>query len=149
MLEYWLYVSDALPRPRSVDDALVYLQSSNRNHAHGITGYLHREEGHYAQYLEGPPGVLRTLKHAIHKDGRHRNIRTLLVGTVRNRRFAGWDMAFSTTEMASFRLFQRTMNRPESLADAQPEDVLDFMKDTAARGRAIEPGRSSRASWAA
>ena len=147
MLGYWLYLSDALSRPRSIDDALIYLQACNRNPARGITGYLHREDAHYAQYIEGPVEELTTLRATISRDGRHRNVRSLMEGAVGARRFAGWDMAFSTAEMTSFRLFQRRRGRREDLATAPAADLLGFMEDTASRGApaAVEEGRSRAA----
>ena len=133
MLEYWMYLSESVTPPRSVDDALIYLQACNRNPAHEITGYLHREQRHYAQYIEGPPWALRQLHGKILNDGRHRGVQTLTFGTASDRRFAGWDMAFSTAEMVSFKLFQRRLGRTEELHHASPSDILAFMDDTALR----------------
>ena len=133
MLDYWLYMSEAVTPPRSVDDALIYLQACNRNPANGITGYLHRERRHYTQYIEGPPMALRRLHGQILNDGRHHDVRTLAHGTAGERRFAGWDMAFSTAEMVSFKLFQRRLNRAEELHRASGAEILEFMEDTARR----------------
>lgn len=143
MLGYWLYLSNALSQPRSIDDALIYLQSLNRNPHQGITGYLHREEGLYAQYVEGPQDGIEQLKHAICTDGRHRNIRVLAEGPLKERRFCDWDMAFSTSELSSFRVFQRQFSREEDLQRASAEDIMKFMADTARRGWAILPGQTA------
>ena len=133
MLEHWLYRSESVTPPRSVDDALIYLQACNRNPAHAITGYLHREQRHYAQYVEGPAVALRALHRQIVNDGRHHDVRTLAQGTASARRFAGWDMAFSTAEMVSFERFQRRHDRPEALHAASAADILAFMDDMARR----------------
>jgi hypothetical protein len=143
MLEYWLYRSRSVATPRSIDDAMIYLQACNRNPAHGITGYLHREDRCYAQYIEGPAASLRKLHRQILGDCRHRDIETLAAGKAGGRRFAGWDMAFSTEEMASFADFRKRPDRTEALRHASPSDVLDFMADTALRYEAsgLAPNR--------
>ena len=136
MLGYWLYLSESVTPPRSIDDALIYLQARNRNPAHRITGYLHREERHYAQYVEGPLEELDRLRGLILNDGRHRNVQTLASGMLESRRFGDWDMAFSTAETVSFRLFQRRWDRQENLTLAPADEILEFMEHTARRQKA-------------
>ena len=95
MFGYWIYISEAVSRLRSVEDGLIFLSAKSRNKKLGLTGYLHRVGWHYAQYLEGPVGNLEQIEARIRADWRHRDIRTLERGTRRARLFEGWDMAFA------------------------------------------------------
>ncbi|WP_299815109.1 BLUF domain-containing protein [uncultured Jannaschia sp.] len=95
MFGYWIYISEAVSRLRSVEDGLIYLSARARNRKLGLTGYLHRVGLHYAQYIEGPVGNLDKIEAMIRSDWRHRDIRTLERGTRRFRLFDGWDMAFA------------------------------------------------------
>ena len=95
MFGYWIYISEAVSRLRSVEDGLIYLSAKSMNRKLGLTGYLHRVGWHYAQYIEGPVGNLEQIEARIRADWRHRDIRTLERGTRPTRLFDGWDMAFA------------------------------------------------------
>ncbi len=136
MLHFWLYVSAANVPPRSVDDALIYLQARNRNAARGISGYLHREDGYYVQYVEGPPAELDQLKNLIRRDWRHENIRVLADGSIMARKFFAWDMAFTDAETSSFRAIQALSGGETDIGRASAEEILTFMERTALSGRA-------------
>ena len=127
MHSFWLYISRARIAPRCGDEALIYLQARSRNARDQITGYLHREDGHYIQYVEGPAAMLLALRRDIRNDWRHRQIRTLAEGRVESRRFEGWDMAVSDEEMVSFSRFQRENRATGPIAGASADLILAFM----------------------
>ena len=129
MLHYWLYISTAKVPPRSANDALIYLQARDRNSAHAISGYLHRENGYYVQYIEGPEAALKQLKRLICHDWRHEKVRVLLEGRSQSRRFAGWDMAFTNEEMSSFRTYQASIHGETDISRASAQDILVFCKE--------------------
>ncbi len=136
LLYFWLYISTAKVPPRSADDALIYLQARNRNAAHQISGYLHRENGYYVQYIEGPKIALDRLKRLIRRDWRHENVRALAEGRVQARRFSGWDMAFTNEETSSFRAYRTVFGGEPDISKASAKEILEFMDETALSGKA-------------
>ena len=135
-MKYWLYVSLSKSPALSVDDAIIYLQSRNRNLAQSITGYLHREHDCYTQFVEGPPHAIDALIDRIRRDPRHRILREIAEGEIATRRFRGWDMAFSNEGHASFRTFQNRHGGTENIRDASEAEILRFMECTARDGLA-------------
>ncbi|MDO9017261.1 MAG: BLUF domain-containing protein [Deltaproteobacteria bacterium] len=74
---------------------LDLLQQCRDNNARlGITGLLLHRNGNFLQVLEGPPDVIRSLYHRIRVDARHRGCFTLSEGTLSERMFPTWSMAF-------------------------------------------------------
>ena len=140
MLHTWLYRSRALVAPRSVADGLIYLQARQFNATLGVTGYLHREDGFYVQYIEGPRDGLVRLAGVIRGDGRHMEVETLARGTTSQHRFEGWDMAFTTADAMegtmSFAAWQIERGRFERLFEADAPCMLEFMSTAAAAGAA-------------
>ena len=132
----WLYVSKAKVAPRSADEARIYLQARSQNAAHRVSGYLHRENGHYVQYIEGPRAALDQLKRLIRLDWRHADVRVLCDTRIQARRFSGWDMAFTDEETSSFRSYQALFGRETDVSRASSEAFLDFMDATALGGTA-------------
>ncbi len=71
-------------------DELAF-RAQQRNAALDISGYLSHRTDRFTQYLEGPPGSMRSLYAAIEADTRHRiDIRVTLPVVVR--RFPDWSM---------------------------------------------------------
>ncbi|WP_165351879.1 BLUF domain-containing protein [Salipiger sp. IMCC34102] len=136
MLHFWLYLSKARVDPRSVDDARIYLEARDNNAAHAITGYLHREDGCYVQYVEGPKTALDRLRRGIVRDWRHDDLRVLSEGLIPVRRFSGWDMAFTIEETTSFRRYQARRGVELDIANASKAEILRFMTEMIATGQA-------------
>ncbi|MDT0682217.1 BLUF domain-containing protein [Roseicyclus sp. F158] len=136
MLYHWLYISTAKVLPRSPEDVMIYLHARNRNADLEITGYLHRENGYYTQYVEGPKNALDQLKLLINKDWRHENIRSLSEGHTPVRRFSGWDMAFTDEEISSFRAVQTRFGYEPDISKAPVQEILHFMDQAVLSGDA-------------
>ena len=138
MLCAWLYRSRATVPARSVADGLIYLRARETNAVLGVTGYLHREDGYYVQYVEGPHFALEWLEALIRRDDRHTELETLRRGIADARRFAGWDMAFTTTDgprgATSFAAWQGAGERAERIATASAGQVLEFMTSAVRTG---------------
>ncbi|MDT1047295.1 BLUF domain-containing protein, partial [Pseudomonas aeruginosa] len=49
----------------------------------------------FAQFIEGPAESVATLRAAIERDVRHRNVTTIEADTSGARFFAGWSLAYS------------------------------------------------------
>ncbi|WP_308918345.1 BLUF domain-containing protein [Jannaschia sp. LMIT008] len=90
-----VYVSRAICPVRSVPEAAIHLDSRRRNSAMGITGLLHREDDHFAQYIEGPERAIDALMQRIDNDWRHTDLRIRHRGPIGRRLFTGWAMAFT------------------------------------------------------
>lgn len=127
-LRYWIYRSRAKVPAFSADSALIYLQSRNRNSADELTGYLHREDDYFVQYVEGPHAAMARLQEAIGADPRHGDIQVIGEGEIPSRRFPGWDMAFTEVERALFRLHQIRHGRDPAIGTATEDDIIDFME---------------------
>ncbi len=136
MLDSWMYVSRATTPMGSLDDVLIYLAARARNREKGITGYLHREQDYYVQYIEGEHENLAELRSLITKDTRHTDLRVLSQGAQSRRLFDGWDMAFSTGAGTGFAEYRTHQGYRADLTSAAEAEILEFMKASIAGGRA-------------
>ena len=89
-----VYVSSAIELFSSHDLLALLEQSRAKNVRAGITGLLLYKDGNFMQLLEGPEAAVRELYAAIRRDARHHGIILLLEGTVEEREFPDWAMAF-------------------------------------------------------
>ncbi len=135
MLSYWLYISTVGIHPNSAEEALIFRIAKERNRDLGVTGYLHRENGYFVQYIEGSEDVLEKIKNMIRADWRHSNVRDLETGVTLTRRFDGWDMVFSNEETNAFRDWQSSRGSIPDISSAPAADILGFMLDTTGCGR--------------
>jgi Sensors of blue-light using FAD len=93
-LPYLIYVSYATIR-LSQNDLLELLKKARvRNEARGLTGMLLYRDGRYLQFLEGQRADIDELLGRLRDDRRHKAIRTLREGTVPERLFPDWSMAY-------------------------------------------------------
>lgn len=75
---------------KTVCDLLAKSMRNNLNE--GLTGFLHTDQDHFLQYIEGAPGPLMRKVAQIQKDRRHIRFKTLAIGTTDKRFFPGWEM---------------------------------------------------------
>ena len=93
-LFHTIYASSAVIR-LSQDDLVDLLKKARlRNQNHGLTGMLLYSEGTYLQYLEGQRDEVDSLLKRLREDPRHKAIRILREGTVPERLFPDWSMAY-------------------------------------------------------
>jgi Sensors of blue-light using FAD len=96
MLRTWLYVSTSTLGANSDDEiASICSVAGRRNPQLGLTGALIFSGGHFAQLLEGPSGAVEAMKASICSDDRHRDICTLPILTLDQRRYGRWALAYS------------------------------------------------------
>lgn len=96
MLASWMYVSRAT-FPTSDANAVIEpiaTLSLRRNAELEVTGALIFAVQHFAQYIEGPPAAVESLRTAIERDSRHRSLHTVLDDRPECRRFGGWRIAY-------------------------------------------------------
>jgi len=70
----------------------VESHARNHNQQHGITGTLCYGNGHFLQCIEGEKADVFKLKERIFADGRHKDVKVLLLQTIQHRSFADWRM---------------------------------------------------------
>ncbi|GHC82993.1 BLUF domain-containing protein [Novosphingobium pokkalii] len=96
-LHHWLYISRCVVEPAwtaAMMDTLV-AHAKGRNASIGLTGALLFTGTHFLQALEGPPTALALMRAAIGEDRRHTALVTLDEGSIPERRFAGWSLAYA------------------------------------------------------
>ena len=135
-MECLIYVSEALVSARSREATGIYLDARRRNRDLAVTGYLHREAGYYAQYLEGEAVTLDPLLQKLWDDWRHRNLDIRLRQSLGSRRFPAWDMAFSEAPYTSYADFAAARELAGSLSGASGPELLAFFESIATRGGA-------------
>ena len=93
-LYHMIYRSSAVERlPQRQLIELLRL-SRIKNEARGLTGMLLYRDGTYLQFLEGQRRDIGELLDRLRRDPRHRDIRILRQGTLPERLFPDWSMAF-------------------------------------------------------
>ena len=93
-LFYTIYASSAQIR-LSQGDLLELLKKARiSNEAHGLTGMLLYRNGTYLQYLEGQRADVDGLLRRLREDPRHKAMRILREGAVRERLFPDWSMGY-------------------------------------------------------
>ena len=100
-----------------------------------ITGFLHRENDIYYQWLEGPEAQVDALFGIIAVDGRHRLVKLLSRRAIPVRKFQGWTMGYANTNQGS--LFDWASEHEVPLHPPRPEDILAFMQHCARQSRVL------------
>ena len=124
---YLIYQSSALiPRNSSEHDAIL-IASYRCNKRDDITGFLHREQDNFVQYLEGPKDRIKDLMLRLERDWRHKDIDVLDEGTLTTRRLPDWQMGM--VEQGTFAISDLLEIRDTKLAikSADPFDLVVFM----------------------
>ncbi|WP_069299389.1 BLUF domain-containing protein [Neptunicoccus sediminis] len=138
---YLIYQSSALiPRNSGEHDAIL-IASYRCNKRDDITGFLHREQDYFVQYLEGPKDKIMDLMGRLEKDWRHENIDVLDEGKLNMRRLPDWQMGM--VEQGTFAISDLLEIEDTKLAikSADPFDLVVFMVANAGLLRQIfEPG---------
>lgn len=96
-LECFFYCS-ALALQQRADCVSAIIKTARAfNAAHGITGILLFDGGHFVQYVEGDGDTLDSLVERILDDKRHTDIQILLrepLGLGTGRHYPGWSMGY-------------------------------------------------------
>lgn len=109
-MEYLVYVSTA-KRPMTHDELLDLLQAARvKNAKHNVTGMLLYSEGTFIQALEGERENLYAVYNAIKLDPRHYNIILMVSGSVEERVFPNWSMAFASVNGDVLELIEGYLN---------------------------------------
>ncbi len=96
MIHSILYVSQSNLQPPKDEAEIKNIVdwAVRRNNELGLTGALFCTAGRFAQILEGPEISIRILMRSIEADERHRGVKVLSKGTLPERRFSEWSLAY-------------------------------------------------------
>ena len=122
-LHQLFYLSRSRATPHEVERILAVARPQNQ--LRQVTGALLFTGGHFAQLLEGPAQALADTMAAIDTDPRHDSVTRLIEGSIRQRRFADWSMAFVEAPGADDLLEQLLAER--TLAPERSERLLQLL----------------------
>lgn len=142
-MPFQLCYASSAQRGLSRADLLALLNEARQfNAAHGITGLLLFQDGHFLQVLEGDPEPVRALFKRIAKDERHKDVALIFEELVSQREYPDWSMGFQAldgSELMEFpqedgeeldlRSVARTMSRAKALLIYVRQQGLDPEKD--------------------
>lgn len=120
-----LYRSDARTAAGSNADQQILSAAQDRNTSLNVTGFLHRENDVFYQWLEGPADAVRQIFSSILKDPRHHHVKKLSEIPLSNRNFHAWPMAYSDESITS--LFDWAAKADISLQMVRPDQILSFL----------------------
>ena len=93
-LTFALYTSEACGQQSNDFYNEILRVSQHNNKRDDLTGFLHREEGFFIQYLEGPKTKLFDRLAKIGRDPRHKRFEIMDHGPLEKRMVPDWQMGF-------------------------------------------------------
>lgn len=127
-LAFALYRSETDMPPDS-DEAFALMVGARRfNAEHGVTGFLHHEDGFFFQWYEGSPEAAALIAARIEADQRHRDVTYLWRGTQDQRQFDRWSMGYSTRNDSSIMTWLADHAVSKSERRAYGNAVLSFLQ---------------------
>lgn len=121
-----LYTSVS-PKGLSEPELMALLQAARcKNQDIGVTGMLVYHDREIMQLLEGEENTVKNLYQSILTDNRHTSVELLYQGSVENRAFSGWSMAFKVLDentvdalIPGYEAFERKIS-PINMIKASP-----------------------------
>ncbi|OSM06268.1 BLUF domain-containing protein [Magnetofaba australis] len=125
-----LYALLYISKPRIQEgDLTAILETAQRfNATHDITGALLHNDNLFMQCLEGPKQTVVTLYDAIKRDSRHKDVRTIWIDEIPQRRFGRWSMGAIPLSSLSVGLSDRyALNTYSHLAQLSAVDAQNLL----------------------
>jgi hypothetical protein len=120
--------------------ARILMESRNNNARSEIVGGLYYGDDQFFQYLEGEEEAVRNLYERIARDGRHRDIITLLEEPIDARTFTNWSMKYVplSSDVNRF-LDKQGMDafRPSEFNRSQCEEMINLIRNSSEDGRVV------------
>ena len=136
-LAYLIYQSRALIENDAALHNDILITSQIRNKSLGVSGFLHREDDTFVQYLEGTPHSLETLMQSIRRDPRHTNLVVLAESELKSRYFQGWKMGFANPDTLSLGdMFKR--DNGGLIKIHEPMDLIMFLSANSDSLRSVD-----------
>lgn len=127
VLKYLLYKSKALIDETSPEHNAILRSCQSNNGASGVSGFLHREDGFFLQYLEGPDDALDQTFDRITKDSRHTDVETIATAPLAKQHLPDWQMGFVAGDQLSLRDLLDVSEGELHLTTIDPMDLVFFM----------------------
>lgn len=125
--------------------ARILMESRNNNARSEIVGGLYYGDDQFFQYLEGEEEAVRNLYERIARDGRHRDIITLLEEPIDARTFTNWSMKYVplSSDVNRF-LDKQGMDafRPSEFNRSQCEEMITLIRNSSDEGRVVAQDRA-------
>lgn len=131
-----LYISRSTIAPEEAEAVVagIVAASVTRNAAAGVTGALLFTGTHFAQALEGDKAAIEDLMHRVTCDTRHDEIVIVEQGSLEQRRFETWSMAYFGPSQFVSRHVTRLLNDPSPAERRRAADWLgELLCEFAAR----------------
>ena len=137
-LHFLMYVSSARRKFGHAEIAELLAIAREKNSRIGITGMLLYKAGLFLQVLEGDSERVRDLYTKIASDNRHRACSVVMEGSIPERRFRDWSMAFRNLDdpdLSKLPGYSEFMANPRLFADIKDDpdgcwSVLRVFRDT-------------------
>lgn len=130
-----LYVSRCLIPENDLETGIAHLVAAARqkNEKLGITGALVCTGTDFAQYLEGEQSTVECLVEQISADPRHKELIVLKSGEVADRRFDGWQLAYSGLSPLVSAIIDRARQSIDGNSGYRTRGLITFLERFAAR----------------
>ncbi len=130
-LECLLYHSRALVPDTPENNNAILASCSRNNLMVGVTGFLHREQGHFLQYLEGSADALDEVIGRIRRDTRHTDVTVMIRGPIATRQLPDWQMGFVDGSVLSLVDVAGNAAGEIDFSTADPADLMHFVFENA------------------
>ncbi|MEM8980993.1 MAG: BLUF domain-containing protein [Pseudomonadota bacterium] len=124
---YFIYTSTARIDAHSAQERSLRETSVRNNARDFLTGFLYREKDRFVQFVEGPALFLMGLENRLRCDPRHSDMKVLRRGTLQERAFPDWQMAFFDTSQFALSPFLNIENRKSRLSDLEVDHLIRMM----------------------
>ena len=122
-----LYHSRALLPDTAEAHAEILAASQRNNRRDSITGFLHRENNHFVQFLEGPKTKLFETLQRIGRDPRHTDFVIKNFGPAPRRLLESWDMGYADPSQLSLQDLLQTSGNTLEFGTLDPMDLVVFV----------------------
>ena len=136
-INFVLYRSKAKRHLRGRVVSEIVRISLLNNQRDGLTGFLHTDQDHFLQYLEGPKDPLMHRISVIQRDLKHYNFIILADGTLDERLFPDWDMGQITLLQPQFNGASIDMGWMRPNPDVDPLPLLTAFAAHALKGEQV------------
>ena len=128
-MRYLIYHSTALVEEGSEASRRILRSSLRNNEAQAITGFLHREDDIFLQYIEGPAAAIEALWTLLCTDRRHTGVTLVTRRLLLMRRFSTWTMGYTSRDSISFREYLEAESGKTDLGAVTADEALVFLRD--------------------
>lgn len=132
-LSFLIYHSRALLPAKPEFHNSILAASLSNNERLGVTGFLHREDQNFVQYLEGDRAALDELVSLIRSDPRHTDFTVVAEGQLPVRQLPEWQMGFVDGEQLSLVDLVGVEGGQMQIKAADPMELVEFVVSNADR----------------